>query len=97
MSDYAWAIKSKDKSFDLDTYDYWNNEDGWTEYLSCASLYSDEEKEALLIWNSPRQLDADVISLRIQHLMFPCLCVHVHSQQIDWYTHQPDQYSYLYQ
>ncbi len=53
MSDYAWAIKSKDKSFDLDTYDYWNNEDGWTEYLSCASLYSDEEKEALLIWNSP--------------------------------------------
>ena len=46
MSDYAWAIKSKDKSFDLDTYDYWNNEDGWTEYLSCASLYSDEEKEA---------------------------------------------------
>ena len=53
MSDYAWAIKSKDKSFDLDTYDYWNNEDGCTEYLSCASLYSDEEKEALLIWNSP--------------------------------------------
>ena len=45
MSDYAWAIKSKDKSSDLGTYDYWNNKDGWTEYLSGASFYSDEEKE----------------------------------------------------
>jgi len=46
MSDYVWAIKSKNKSSDLDTYDYWNNKDGWSECLSCASLYSDEEKEA---------------------------------------------------
>ena len=46
MSNYAWAIKSKDKSFDLDTYDYWNNEDGWTECLAGASFYSNEEKEA---------------------------------------------------
>ena len=55
MADYAWVIKSKHKSNDIGTYDYWNNEDGWTEHLASASLFPSDIDMDLIMFPHPQQ------------------------------------------